>query len=63
MDTNNKEINRFIKDFAACGWRYVVGRKHIKMYAPDSSTILVLSKTPGDYRELRKLRKEYKAWA
>ncbi len=59
METNNKELNKMIRDLVNIGWRYVIGKKHIKMYSPDSLKILVVSKTPSDFRVLRKLRVEY----
>jgi len=39
------------------GWRVVEGR-HVKAFAPDGKTLVVLSRTPGSQRRIQAYRAE-----
>jgi hypothetical protein len=54
-----KECQPFIAALVKAGWRFSHGGKHDKLYSP-AGKLLVVSRSPSDWRTLRNLRAEYR---
>ena len=49
-------VARFVKELEGDGWRVKPGRKHVKLFAPDGVSVMVVSATPSDRRALTNMR-------
>lgn len=55
----DKDTNRLVAELVGVGWAFHHGRKHDKLVSPTGGLIIV-SRTPSDWRTLRNLRSEVK---
>lgn len=47
--SNNKEVSAIVRTLLNSGWRYMAGRKHVKIIAPNGRKLTVPG-TPSDWR-------------
>jgi len=50
--TNNKDLNRAIRDLLRSGWTDETGKKHVKLKSPVGRTV-VIGRTPSDHRTVQ----------
>lgn len=55
--SSSKDCQTFIRCLVKAGWRFSRGGKHNKLYSP-SGRLLVISRSPSDWRTLHNLRAE-----
>ncbi len=55
--SKNKEISAIVQDLLANGWRYVAGKKHGKLIAPNGR-MLPVPGTPSDWRASLNFRRD-----
>lgn len=48
--SNCKEINRYVKRQVQKGWFFTHGKKHGKLSHPSGKVVLIVPKTPSDWR-------------
>ena len=54
--TCNKDVNQILSILADHNWEIKHTKKHIKVLSPQTDHILIISKTPSDYRVVEKLK-------
>lgn len=55
--SNNKEVAALVQTLVKAGWRYMNGRKHGKLIAPNGR-ILAVPGTPSDWRAHMNFRRD-----
>lgn len=53
--STDKKISKLVRKRLRSGWRFIKGRKHGKLVAPDGRRFIVPC-TPSDYRAFRNFR-------
>lgn len=51
-----RDLRDLLQKALDAGWTLVRGRRHIKAFSPDESTIVTISMSASDHRALRNVR-------
>lgn len=55
---SNKDINKLICQLIRQGWSFQHGSKHGRLTHPDKQRVLIVAKSPSDFRSFSNFRRD-----